>query len=91
MHAAHLSDHFIPIELRNKIEKAGRYFTVHWLVFSENVRFQLLHQLSSHSSKYEISILMPELCAGPAEPGVQGVQLNTHFLAPSFSKDQSLS
>ena len=25
------------------------------------------------------------------EPGVQGVQLHTHFLAPAFSKDQVLS
>ena len=28
--------------------------------------------------------------AGPAEPGVQGVQLHTHFLASSFIKDQIL-
>ena len=25
-------------------------------------------------------------CAGPAEPGVQVVQLHTHFLAPSCTK-----
>ena len=29
--------------------------------------------------------------AGPAEPGVQGVQLHTHFLAPSVSKGHILS
>ena len=29
--------------------------------------------------------------AGLAEPGVQGVQQHTHFLAPLFSKDQVLS
>ena len=28
--------------------------------------------------------------AGPAEPGVQGVQLHTHFLAFSFNEDQAL-
>ena len=46
-----------------------------------------LDRILKHASEELDNLLF----AGAAEAGVQGVQLHTHFLAPSLSKNQILS
>ena len=52
----------------------------------------MLHYLEAESQGLSSSVkVCHAFVQGMAEPDVQGVQLHTHFLAPSYNKDQIFS